>query len=848
MKYLYNFIAMVLILSTILNAKPVDENTAKLVANNFILTKMNSHNFQSIKSNFINQNKQIQLDMAYKATALNNKLNNYNSNAYYYIFSINPSGYIIVSGDDEIKPILAYSEEPNFNAKSIPINTQKWLDGYKKQIKYAIENNIVATNAIKQQWIDYKEGNTQKLNLENKAVMPIIQTKWNQSPFYNELCPDGSVTGCVATAMAQVMKHWNYPEKGVFSHSYDHPVYGNLSANFGKTTYLWDSMPNSLNQPNISVATLMYHCGISVNMGYSPSGSGASMSYVGPALMTYFSYKNTMHDESRSNYTDSEWIDLLKSDLDSARPILYAGYGSVGGHAFVCDGYDNENYFHFNWGWGGACDGYFAMDALLGEAGNGFNAGQMAIINVQAPVINDSLKYKMVLSEKITPFDSLVEYNKIFYIQTNIKNESLIDFVGDYAAMIFDSQSRLIDSIEVLKGQFLQAGTTNPYFLTFSSKALKALVPGTYNISIYYRPKGLNWNEVLSTETLINNIKITVFNPTDFIELKSPIEVTNGTILTQKKPATVKLNIINNGTTRFYGQYQLALYGLDGQFAQMIKQIDEKNGLAAGASYQSNYLDFTCKSIVVEPGTYYLTLQHKSNDSDWKLTSSPDFENPIKVIVRVPEIYPDKYESNDSIQIASPLYPSFSGNLSKLSTDNANLHLGNDIDFYRVILPLGSKYTIYPQIFDSFNNDNDNTYTGDGLFSYSFNGQDWSEPSDDSLSYKIEVDGGGDIYFSVVPYSPSEIGTYLLDFEIRNIGPSGISEPLSVLPIIYPNPSNDFIKVSSDGTENIVICNILGEVVLTMGRGRDMTVDVSALVKGIYFVKAGGITTKFVKM
>jgi hypothetical protein len=609
-------------------------------------------------------------------------------------------------------------------------------------------------------------------------------------------------------------------------------------------------MPNSVHKPNIAVATLMYHCGVSINMGYSPSGSGASMSYIGPALRTYFSYKGTMHDESRASYTDEEWFDLLKSDLDSARPVLYAGFGTVGGHAFVCDGYDNENYFHFNWGWGGGSDGYFIMSALLGEEGNGFNAAQMAIINVQAPVINDSLKYNMVLSEKITPHDSLVEYKKGFYIQTNVSNQSLIDFQGDFGAMIFDDQSRLIDSVQVLKGQFLKAGEKNPYSLTFSSAGLKTLVPGTYNISIYYRAKGANWCEIQSTDSIINNQIITVFNPLDFIELKSPIDVINGTTLTQKKPTTVKLNIINNGTTTFYGQYQLALYDLNGQFGQMIKQIDEEDGLVPGESYKFEYLDFTCKSIVVAPGTYYLTLQHKSKDSEWKLTSSPYFVNPIRVIVRVPELFPDKYESNDSIPAASPLFPDFANNTAKLSTDNANIHLGNDFDFYKVMLPLGSKYTISPRIFDSYNNDDYNTYTGDGLFSYSFNGKDWSEPIDDTLATNIEVDGGGDIYFQIVPYSPSEIGTYLMDFEIKILGPSGISKTENLFPTLYPNPTNDFIKVSSDEDENILIYNTLGEVVLTIGTGRELStkVDVSSLPKGVYFVKTGSRTTKFVKM
>ncbi len=168
---------------------------------------------------------------------------------YFYIFNCGAKGFVIVSGDDVVSPILGYSDEVQFEANNIPSNTKKWFENYINQIRAAIDNNLQATNEIAEDWQSLKSGTATGGGLKRAAVTPLIQTKWNQSPYYNALCPydskysDRAVTGCVATAMAQVMKFWNYPATGSGFHSYNHSTYGTLSANFGSTTYQWASMP-----------------------------------------------------------------------------------------------------------------------------------------------------------------------------------------------------------------------------------------------------------------------------------------------------------------------------------------------------------------------------------------------------------------------------------------------------------------------------------------------------------------------------------------------------------------------------------------------------------------------------
>jgi len=209
--------------------------------------------------------------------------------------------------------------------------------------------------------------------------------------YYNASCPadaagpDGHVwAGCVATAMAQVMKYHNYPTTGTGSHSYSHPTYGTLSANFGETTYNWASMPDSLSDYNSDVAKLLYHIGVSVDMDYAPDGSGAYMSDAAYALETYFKYSNSLSYVWKSSYSTDEWTTILRTEIDNKRPILYSGHGT-GGHAFVCDGYSGSDYFHFNWGWGGSEDNYFYLNDLT-PGSYDFTDSQGAVIGIRPPL------------------------------------------------------------------------------------------------------------------------------------------------------------------------------------------------------------------------------------------------------------------------------------------------------------------------------------------------------------------------------------------------------------------------------------------------------------------------------
>lgn len=304
-----------------------------------------------------------------------------------YIYDIGNQGFVMVSGNKVLPPILGYSNTNGFAAlEEAPENYRAWIRHYEEMIDFAETEQLQPEASVLLKWDQVEKGIF--CSKGTKTVSPLIYTHWNQDCYYNEYCPETSggwwdggpcghaYAGCVACAMAQIMKYWDYPAQGYGSHSYVHGTYGELSANFGATTYQWDQMPNSIYSHNDAIATLMYHCGVSVNMNYSGSGSGAYSKDVETALRSYFGYCGAKYRE-KNKYDESTWISMLKSDLDKAYPIYYSGNSDNAGHAFVCDGYDDYDFFHFNFGWSGGGDDYYSLYSV-----NGYNNSQAAVFNI----------------------------------------------------------------------------------------------------------------------------------------------------------------------------------------------------------------------------------------------------------------------------------------------------------------------------------------------------------------------------------------------------------------------------------------------------------------------------------
>jgi hypothetical protein len=852
--------------------KPVDENRAKTVGLYFLQNKTNSQLLKSATN----------LQLAYKVTAtIGDALE---ERTMFYVFNVDNVGFVIVSGDDTVIPILGYSDQGIFNSNNMSPAFQKWLEGYKNEIIYVIRYDIKATEDINKQWSLQITNKNSNSTFSTNAVAPLIQTHWDQSPYYNALCPfdntssQRTVTGCPATAMAQIMKFWNYPTTGTGWHDYQTTKYGKLFASFGNTTYQWSSMPNQLNSSSTSVqinavATLMYHCGVAVEMNYGVAATGGSSSYVinaySPsvnqtcenAFKTYFGYNaSTLQGVKRVNYTDSNWINLLKNELDLGRPIQYAGFGS-GGHTWVCDGYDNNNYFHMNWGWGNFYpsnnqDGNFILNALnpgaLGTGGGsgGFNSGQQALIGIQPPT--SAQTYNLSLYNFITPSATTINYGQAFSVSTNIANFGTNSFSGDYTLGAFDSNGNFIDYVET-KANYATLPSQSAYSnnVVFSTTGMFTLLPGTYYLGLYFRPTGGGWKIVQNNSSYTNFPQITVVN-SSAISLNSTMIVSPGTTLTQGQGASVNLNIANNGSSTFTGQYNVGLYTLDGTFVQTISALNENTGLSAGFTYSSPYLTFTTSAITATPGSYLLALQHKTTTGNWTLTGSTStFINPIRVTVVQAPYQADIYEVNNVFNQSYNLPLSFTSNTASVKTIGSNSHVGNDNDYYKIILPSGYDYTITPRLQDSYNSNNGNTYSLDALFTYSTDGVNWSSVFDDVISGNITVNNGGTIYFHVAPYFQGNTGTYLLDVNLSRTPNLGLddNEIIENL-ILYPNPTTS--KVFFDNTNSnfseVVIYNYLGQEVgkTTFSETvNNQEIDLSSFASGVYVLRFSNLEKKY---
>ena len=286
-----------------------------------------------------------------------------------YVFNGDHS-FVIVAADDVMTPVIGYALDRCFLPETMNDNLRGWLLQIDANIQAVRDHGGQADN-VREQWDSLRNG-LELPKVNRNHVEPMLKTNWGQNAPFNDLCPTGCPTGCSATAMAQVMKYWEFPNHGIGSYFYVHPVYGTLSANFSATTYDWDHMPLNANALNCSeverqaLSTLMYHCGVSIDMDYGPNESAGDMTKMVARMPDYFGYARTVEWRYQRNYSDAAWKSLLKTELDAGRPMCYASaLPRSGFHAFVCDGYDEMDFFHFNWGWNGSGDGYFDVNTMI---------------------------------------------------------------------------------------------------------------------------------------------------------------------------------------------------------------------------------------------------------------------------------------------------------------------------------------------------------------------------------------------------------------------------------------------------------------------------------------------------
>lgn len=405
--------------------------------------------------------------------------------ACYYVFNAD-RGYVIVSGDDRTVPILGYSLTGSYDPDNIPANMRAWLQSYADQIE-ALDSLDVTTQyeatdsigCITKNKSGMKVLDDRQMVMSNQVIAPLLKSKWNQSAPYSSLIygyyddDDGvrhygfNVTGCVATAMAQVMYYHRWPAAVTTEiPSYTTKTNGfSIDAIPAGTPFDWDGMADSypdypylmteaeylamIAETGHAVSDLMLACGVSVEMDYDINESGAPDALVAPALKKYFDYDPNLYTAHRSDYTISQWNSLLLQELMNNRPIIYGGQSNGGGHEFVIDGYDGSELFHVNWGWGGVCNGYFAISVLnphstegtgASSSSDGYSMMQSAVIGVQ-PAGADTPMPPVTPSNQLTVENLHIVDNR--YLVCDIWNFTESEGVFYFGYVSFDANNNI---------------------------------------------------------------------------------------------------------------------------------------------------------------------------------------------------------------------------------------------------------------------------------------------------------------------------------------------------------------------------------------------------------------------
>lgn len=478
----------------------------------------------------------------------------------YYVFNVGEKqGFVLVSGDDRTPAILGYSEKGEFAEHQMPENLRWWLEEYERQLQALDKIESVKASSVLR-----------------SPVQPLMESQWYQNaPYWNQ-CPidpvtyNRSYTGCEATAIAQIMYYHKYPQRTTETiPGYTTSTRGVKMPDVPVTDIDWDNMlpvytETATQQQQNAVATLMYLCGTALEMDYTSKASGAYGIDAPIALKTYFGYDEGMKYQFREEYTASEWDGLVYEELTQKRPVLYMGRSVGGGHAFVVDGYSEDNLFHVNWGWGGLCDGYFLLSILnpysnegigASSSTDGYSFGQEIVTGIQPPtgrpVDSDRLitTYFSVEQDQIDvtwPRDSLGGFTIPF--DYYYRNNTMSSLAFEYGIGIFDQQDKLVEAHTL--GDSIFAPLASRIGMEVRVSIASQLAVGDYVIKGISRRSGTEqWNENTYSDmwkvlASVGDTSVTITVP--YCYYNASLEVV-GDQPVVRRPLTIRANVANYG-------------------------------------------------------------------------------------------------------------------------------------------------------------------------------------------------------------------------------------------------------------------------------------------------------------
>lgn len=537
--------------------------------------------------------------------------------AVYLFANDGANGTLVLSADDCTQPVLGYADRA-VDPDNLPPAFVYMLESYADEIEWMRAHGVSG-------------GEIRLAAPQRAAIAPMCKTQWNQSTPFNNDCPEynGSkcVTGCVATAMAQVMKYYQYPATGEGSHSYTTPSLKIAqSMDFSKVTFDWANMIDSYNGTYTdaqaqAVATLMHACGVSCDMDYSPSSSGAQTNKMAQAFMNYFKYGKSVEYIMRDYYSIDGWNDAIYTNLRDFGPVLLGGSNDGGGHQFVCDGYDGKGYFHINWGWGGVSDGYYSLSALtpgqqgIGGSSDGYTSGQDAVLHL-VPDASDNSQTLTVNADGFTLSVESANLGSSIRSGGRVENGSLFPISGQFLLKFTAADGTVTYSPSGMATTDLGVGYG--YSSGFSAYIPADLAAGTYTVTPAFRDNDGNYYDIhVKTGQIQYYTGVVADGKITFTAAGTPT-LTSSEI---SFPATIYLNtpfqvsetITNQGPGDYIGTVMWYIGKVDnGQFTPYGRANYFPVSLTEGESQEfssvATMMPFTSHQSDFVAGSYYVCL------------------------------------------------------------------------------------------------------------------------------------------------------------------------------------------------------------------------------------------------
>ena len=822
-----------------MHANPVGQETARRLGQSFAA------------SNFEFSRQSSDLNLVY--TAFSDR-----GEACYYVFNIGDTGFVIIAGDDHYRPVIGYSEEGIFEPDDMAPALVDYLEGVRQGVMEAAAAPA-AQPAVAADWAMLEKTGRMVSRHGGREDEYLVETKWNQNYPYNYFCPEGAggpgghcYAGCVATAAAQLMRYWSYPIQGQGSHTYypeDHPEYGPLTANFGETTYDWANMPNSISSSSPieqieAVALLIYHAGVRVDMNYRPSSSGAVTGLLCQTMPAYFFYTDQMANLYREEYTHEEYMQLIIKAIDMNWPMVHRG----GGHAYVLDGYNDNDMVHFNWGWSGSSDGWFNIDE------HGYAEGESVIYNyvpaeIYAATPNMPTDLNVVPSTDGTLSAALTWKNPMITL-TNQNLAAIDQIVVERNGQVVYTEDNPTPGAEMSI-----VDETVPYYDVFdyavyavvngqrgaSAVAEKVLVSPTCNWNIIMQSSAFQgWNGgyvILYSGTGKEICRLTTTNSSpQSVEFAVPVgQVSFG----WSRPR----NNVNNVTIIIKDSENNTMYSYQGNTSGLTEGIllEANNGCGNELNVQAPYN----LRAATESGDATLTWEMSGDEPEYGYLVYRDEQRIAMVIGGESRMYVDEDLTAGHCYTVTALGLGGETEHSNETCASAGDCMGaSDFDYEYV----GENYKIKlswtrPEVSAGLS----------GYYLYRKFGEEGTYEKIKQLGASATVytdntaNVQGDYYYRLYAYyggidctsAPASLKDDPTKFYLKvYYSPTEVDENQASALKLYPNPAQQSLSLEAEGMTHMEVYDVLGQLVYQQEtESNNLTLNVSDWTEGLYFVK-----------